>query len=83
MTFIRKPLRKLVANSTSQEIGWVTYSKQSKATHALRKFRTDLKIVLISDIPPSGMAVSYNLDPSKRVLFDKYDAVVEYTLFGL
>ncbi|MEA2834270.1 MAG: hypothetical protein QOG66_2472 [Methylobacteriaceae bacterium] len=49
-----------------------------KATHALRKFRPDLKIVLISDIPPSGMAVIYDLDPSNRVLFDRYDAVVEY-----
>jgi predicted O-methyltransferase YrrM len=51
-----------------------------KATHALCKYRPDLKVVLISDIPPSGMAIIYNLDPSNRLLFDKYDEVAAYML---
>jgi predicted O-methyltransferase YrrM len=51
-----------------------------KATHALRKFRPDLKMVLISDIPPSGMAVIYKLDPFNRMLFDRYDEVVDYMM---
>jgi Methyltransferase domain len=51
-----------------------------KATHALRKFRPGLNIVLISDIPPSGMAIIYNLDPSNRLLFDRYDEIAEYML---
>ncbi|MHB2208470.1 class I SAM-dependent methyltransferase [Methylobacterium sp. CM6257] len=63
--------------SREQNVGAYWMGDVFKATHVLRKFRPDLKIVLLSDIPPSGMAVIYNLDPDNKVLFERYDEILD------
>ncbi len=49
-----------------------------KLLPALRRFRPDLQIAAYGDVPYSGMAVIWGLDPKNRVLFDRYDDITRY-----
>lgn len=49
-----------------------------KTVCALSKFRPDLKIYNIKDIPPSGMSVICGLNPEDETLFARYDEVISY-----
>lgn len=49
-----------------------------KVLPALRRFRPDLKVAAFGDVPHSGIAVVWGLDPGNRVLFDRYDEVARY-----
>ena len=42
---------------------------------ALRRFRPDLSVVT-ADVEPTGLAIVTQLDPTNRVLFDRFDEIV-------
>jgi hypothetical protein len=45
-----------------------------KAIVGLRQYRPDL-IIALEDVPPTGLAVVTALDPTSRILFDRYDEI--------
>ncbi|WGJ14341.1 class I SAM-dependent methyltransferase [Methylocapsa sp. D3K7] len=49
-----------------------------KIIPALRKFRPDLSVVCVGDVPYAGMGVIWNLDPNDTTLFDRYEEVVAF-----
>lgn len=46
-----------------------------KTVVALRRFRPDLSVVT-ADVEPTGLAIVTQLDPTNRVLFDRFDEIV-------
>ena len=46
-----------------------------KTVVALRRFRPDLSVVT-ADVGPTGLAIVTQLDPTNRVLFDRFDEIV-------
>ena len=46
-----------------------------KTVVALRRFRPDLSVVT-ADVGPTGLAIVTQLDPTNRVLFDRFDKIV-------
>lgn len=46
-----------------------------KTVVALRRFRPDLSVVT-ADVEPTGLAIVTQLDPTNRVLFDRFDKIV-------
>ena len=42
---------------------------------ALRRFRPDLSVVT-ADVEPTGLAIVTQLDPTNRMLFDRFDEIV-------
>jgi hypothetical protein len=49
-----------------------------KIIPALRKFRPDLSVACVGDVPYSGMLVIWNLNPADITLFDRYDEVLSF-----
>jgi hypothetical protein len=49
-----------------------------KIIPALRKFRPDLSVVCVGDVPYAGMGVIWNLNPTDTTLFDRYDEVLSF-----
>jgi len=49
-----------------------------KIIPALQKFRPDLSLACIGDVPYAGMGVIWNLNPTDQTLFDRYDEVVAF-----
>jgi hypothetical protein len=49
-----------------------------KIIRALQKFRPDLSIACVGDVPYAGMLVVWNLNPTNTTLFDRYDDVLSF-----
>ena len=59
-----------------QRNGWWT-GDVWRVVAALKEFRPDLKVTCL-DAEPTGLVVVTGLDPSSRVLPDRYDEVIAY-----
>ncbi|MDG1878473.1 MAG: class I SAM-dependent methyltransferase [Acidimicrobiales bacterium] len=46
-----------------------------KTVVALRRYRPDLSVIT-ADVPPTGLAIVTDLDPTSDVLFDRYNEIV-------
>ena len=56
--------------------GKLFWSGPWKVILCLREYRPDLQVAVV-EVPPTGLGIVTNLDPSSRVLEDRYDEILE------